>query len=371
MPISEIYFWEAEVNPHRLPLTRALARRGDVGRVIYIAQTPLNAGRVLQGLSTDTSDEDNFIIAPSVDEVKQIVAKSAPDSIHVFSGMHWVPCIVEGIKEAARHNRTFGLMSEPRVLEGWKGKLRLLHSWTQERLHRRHAAFVAAIGRHGPRWFHLTGYGRRVFPFAYFIDPPAIVTPQIPADMGDRLRVGYVGRLNESKGFGLFLRMIEAAQGRFDFVIAGSGQLEQAARNTASRHPNVQFLGVVPMTEVPSTMAQLDCLVVPSLTTDDGWAVVVSEALYAGTLPIIGGRVGASVLADGNRIALRVDSDDPQAYLAAIDAAVAAQATSSPARANRTAYAQAHLSAEAGAEYLVQMLAHFRDGAPKPKEFYI
>lgn len=370
MSISEIYFWEAELNPHRLPLTRALARRDEIGRVIYIAEKALNPDRVRQGLNTDTESGEEFIIAPSGVDVARIVAQSAPDSIHVFSGMHWVPCIVEGIRHAAREDRFFGLMSEPRVLEGWRGKLRLLHSWSHERLHRRHAAFVAAIGRHGPRWFHLTGYGRRVFPFAYFIDPPTIA-PQVAPPQGNRPRIGYVGRLNASKGFGLFLQMIEAAQGRFDFVIAGSGPLEPDARDAAARHANVQFLGVVPMAEVPSTMARLDFLVVPSLTTDDGWAVVVSEALFTGTLPIIGGRVGASVLADGDRIALRVDTDDPRAYLAALDTALAAQATSSPARANRSAYAEAHLSADAGAEYFVKMLAHFRDGAPRPKAFYI
>lgn len=365
---SEIYFWEGAVSPHKIPLLNALARRPEVRRAVYVAQGRLNYKVVSTGVPNDHVPDCELIMAPDAAKVASIIAASAPDSVHLFSGMHWVPCITEGIRQAALQNRCFGIMSEPRVLEGVKGKLRLLHSWTQERTHRRHAAFVAAIGRHGPRWFHLTGYGDRVFPFAYFIDPPKLAArDETPPDQR-RLRIGYIGRLVEAKGFGVFLKMIEAANGRYDFVIAGSGAMAPEAQAAAAKHPNVSFHGVMPMAEVPSLMAGLDCLVVPSLTTDDGWAVVVTESLFAGTLPIIGGRVGASVLAEDDKIARRVDSDDPRAYLAAIEAA--SHALTGPDRSARTAYAHAHLSAEAGADYLIRMLRHLRNGAPRPRDFY-
>jgi len=379
--ISEIYFWQHEMNPHVIPLANAIARRGDAGRTLCIAQEPLNARRVAQGIPGDQMPDCETIIAPSAAEVARIVAQSAPDSVHLFYGMHWVPCIVEGIRQAAQHDRFFGLISEPRVLAGWKGKLRLAHSWAQERRHRRHARFVGAIGRHGPRWFRLTGYGARVFPFAYFIDPPPIdpapIAPQSPppapaARDSGRLRIGYIGRLIEPKGFGVFLRLIEAAQGRHDVFIAGSGAMAETAAALAAQRPEVTFAGVVPMTQVPAWMAGLDAVVVPSLTTDDGWAVVVSEALFAGTFAVINGRVGASVLADEDRIAARIDSDDPRDYLATLEAAAARGALDAPSRAHRSHYAARHLSADAGAAYLMGILDHLRSGAtPRPKPYHL
>ena len=43
MEIPDLYFWEAEVNPHKLPLFRAMGRRPEVGKAVYIAQRDLNA----------------------------------------------------------------------------------------------------------------------------------------------------------------------------------------------------------------------------------------------------------------------------------------------------------------------------------------
>ncbi|MBZ4023023.1 hypothetical protein CKO11_11185 [Rhodobacter sp. TJ_12] len=370
--ISEIYFWQPELNPHTIPLANAFARHGYAARTVFIAQNPLSETRVSQGVPGDWMPDCELVVTPSQEDVAQMIARSATDSVHVFSGMHWVPCIIEGIKQAAQHKRMFGVMSEPRVLTGWKGKMRLLHSWTREQRHRKHASFVAAIGRHGPMWFRLTGYGARVFPFAYFIDPPAIAAPPAPRHDGGRLRIGYSGRLIESKGFGVFLRLIEAAQGRHDFSIIGSGAMAEAAQAAAAHHPNVTYAGVIPMAQVPTWMAGLDALVVPSLTTDDGWAVVVSEALFAGTFAVINGRVGASVLADGAQIAQRIDSDDPKAYLTALETAAARGALAPGARATRQSYAQTHLTADVGAAYLMGILDHLRGGAtPRPKPYYL
>ncbi|MFD2175832.1 glycosyltransferase [Rhodobacter lacus] len=367
MDAPDFYFWEAEVNPHRLPLTRALARRSDVGEVYYVAQARLNGDRVKQGLSDHLLDTDKVVVAPEREEVLRLIRESAPGSVHVFSGMHWVPCIVDGLPEAVKQNRFFGLMSEPRVFEGLKGKLRYLHSLMTEGLHRKHAKFVAAIGRHGPGWFRMTGYGDRVFPFAYFVDPPAgEMRPQRSADPA-RLRIAYIGRLVKPKGFGVFLSLVTAARGRHEFVIAGTGDM--AAEIGAA--PNLEFRGRVPMEEISALMSDVDIVVVPSLTTDDGWAAVVSEALFAGAYPVVGVRVGASILADNGRIGDCVRADTPEAYLAAIEAAAARGVLDAEGRKARIAYAQSHLSGDVGAKYLLDIVSYQRGkGGPRPEPYY-
>ncbi|NGP17865.1 glycosyltransferase [Devosia aurantiaca] len=265
----ELHLWQPELSPHLLPLYRALRVQPEVGLVTYIYDRALGAERAQLGWSVEQEAEDRLFNPVGMSEVEELVRGSSAQSVHIFTGMHWVPAIVQGIKMCIKHGRRFGLMHEPRVLEGWKGKLRVAHSWASERHLRRNAGFVLAVGRHGPRWFRLTGFGqRRIFDFAYFLPVPEVEA----RSRGSLPRIGFAGRLERAKGLPLCLDAIDQVKTAADWHVFGSGKLAEMARERlAALGERGHFHGAVPMREMAQHLADLDVLVLPSLTTDDGW----------------------------------------------------------------------------------------------------
>ena len=135
------------------------------------------------------------------------------------------------------------------------------------------------------------------------------------------------------------------------------------AKAAAAFGPRLEWLGQLPMHEARQRMATADCLVLPS--RHDGWGAVVSEALMAGTPAICSDRCGAAevVLASG------VGGVFPAGDQKALEAQLMQQITEGQRTANqRAALAQwaRSLGAEAGARYLLAILAGGRDGATRP-----
>jgi glycosyltransferase involved in cell wall biosynthesis len=110
-----------------------------------------------------------------------------------------------------------------------------------------------------------------------------------PAD--GRFAVGYAGRLVREKGV---LDLVEATRGmeHVDVLIAGDGPLAAALR----AEPQVKVLGWVPRPQMGAYWAQLDALVLPSLTlpnkSAEQFGRVLVEAMAAG-VPVIGSTAGA------------------------------------------------------------------------------
>ena len=297
-----VYLWEPETSPHKLPLFRELLGHPRILSATYIAQGDLNDHRRREGWQTDIDDLP-VTFAPTLAEVNSIVEKSPPESIHIFSGMHWVPCIVNGLRAVVRHRRRFGILHEPRVLEGARGLARLGHSWLTEGSLRRNARFVLAIGAHGPRWFQLTGFKRNtIFPFAYFLGnrPPSSASFSMARRAGPI--VSFLGRLERLKGIHLFLEAIPRIKSPTELYVAGHGTWSSRVQEVAQTRAGFNYLGAIKMTEVPYFLSNTDVLVLPSISTDDGWGAVISEALMAGAAMISSHKVGASMcLADKTR----------------------------------------------------------------------
>lgn len=370
MEASDIYFWEPTLSPHKSSLISALAENGRIKSVSYISQSPLTQERESQGWTCGLSiPPENIIIAPSDAQTREIMQDSHPSSLHVFSGIHWVPCIVQGLQAAIRHRRRFCIMSEPRDGDGWKGMLRLGHSWLTERPIRKHADFILAIGRHGPEWFARAGYPKdRIFPFAYFTDPSEAAQP---LDTGHSRRdapvIGYIGRRTAGKGFCLFQEALSCIHYPAHVIVAGKGDpVAPQGRPFLS----IEDRGVVPMPAIRALMRALDVLVVPSLTKNDGWAMVISEALLEGTAVIASPHVGASICLehpDNGRI---VSPLSGRAIAQAIQDMRDTGGFTPEKRAARQKWATARLTAGAGAAYMLA-IKDYRDGrGPCPPPFY-
>lgn len=368
MDRPRVYFWEPELSPHKFPLFEAVRRSPLFGEPVYVAQRDLGESRRKQGWSVDGQGLKNVIVGPTSSEVDEIIASSPADAVHIFSGLRRVPIIVDGFRSAIRHRRRFGIFQEPRVFEGAAGFARLGESWLTEGRLRRHTDFILAVGRHGPGWFKMSGYSpSRIFPFAYFLDVPAASDRRAPSQ---RPRVVFLGRLETLKGAHLFMDSLEHVASDIDVRIAGAGSLAgRAAQVCEARPESRRYIGVLPMAEAGAFLQDADVLVLPSITRDDGWGAVVSEALMLGTAVIASDRVGASgCLGEGRGLAIR--DLTPPAVAAAIDRVTNDPAMLSPtARTVRAAWAKDRLTSDFGASYLHAIVTHRAGAGPRPEAF--
>lgn len=364
-----IYFWEPCISPHKLALFRALLMHDQVDHCVYVTQEIMLAERLSQGWPIAPVDDLDVRVAPSEDEVRRIVADAPANTLHLFSCVHWVPCVVHGLRAAADAKARFAIMAEPRVREGIKGLLRLAHSWATERHVRRNAGLVLAIGRNGPSWFRRSGYRRdRIFPFAYFLPLSPHIARSVTSDVP---RIGYLGRLIKPKGFDLFLAAMPLLRHRISVAIAGSGNRADAVEALARSMPDqVDFRGTIDMAMVPAFLSDIDILVLPSITTDDGWGAVVTEALMAGAAVVATHKVGASICLDAPWRGAVSQSLSPDRLAKVIDDVVARTGLDDAHRRRRRAWADDHLSGRAGAAYLLKVLDHVYDGAARPIAFY-
>lgn len=367
-----VYLWEPETSPHKLPLLRELLGHPRISGATYIAQSSLNEHRRLEGWDDETNRTLPIILAPTPEEIETIVAQSATYSIHIFSGMHWVPCIVNGLRAVIKHKRRFGLMHEPRVLEGARGIARLGHSWLTEATLRRNASFVLAIGAHGPRWFRLTGFpAKRIFPFAYFLGKRTVSGASFNMATSAEPVVTFLGRLEELKGIHLFLGAVDKITSKARFYVAGFGTWSSRVEDAQRTHANLQFLGAIKMAEVPHLLSNTDILVLPSITMDDGWGAVISEALMAGAAVVSSHKVGASMcLTDPTRgrIVDRLSGDE---VARAVDEIIDSGLLNDSYRKARVEWADRHLTQRAGVEYLLRILDHLFNGKIRPNSFVV
>lgn len=365
-----VYLWEPELSPHKLPLFEELLGHPRISRVTYIAEADLHSGRKREGWQVDVGHELPILIAPTPEQVDSIVADSPADSIHVFSGMHWVPCIVNGLRAVVKHKRRFGLMHEPRVLEGARGLARLGHSWLTEAPLRRNASFVLAIGAHGPRWFRLTGFpARRIFPFAYFLGKRALSGASFNVATSAEPVVTFLGRLEELKGIHLFLSAIGKITSKARFCVAGFGTWSSRVEEAQRTHANLQFLGAIKMAEVPYLLSNTDILVLPSITMDDGWGAVISEGLMAGAAVVSSHKVGASMCLTEPARGRVVNRLSGSGIAQAVDDIIDDGLLNDSHRKARAEWAEKHLTQRAGAAYLLRIFDHVFDGKTRPNSF--
>lgn len=374
IPLKRLVFWEPCVSPHKVDLFSALAATVPNIEVICCADSDLPIERQALGWSVKPTNSFRTVVAPSETEIAQLVCERLDATFHVFSGIHWVPNIVAGLKTVKRYNGKFCIMSEPRVREGWKGTLRLLHSWLTEGWLRRNAAFILAQGKNGPSWFRAAGYpGDRIFPFAYFVDVPRQTIPShsYSSAADQPIHIGYVGRFVKMKGVFDLVEAVRKLGSSVQLSFVGAGPEEDALKAACNEfHINAKFIGILPCQEVGNFMRNLDILVLAS-TSKDGWGVVVSEALMCGTAVIATPCVGASLMLEDPLFGMCVAAESPDAIADAVRALKASSAFTAQARSNRELLARSRLSGESGARHFLDIVQWRFYGGPRPIPFHI
>jgi glycosyltransferase involved in cell wall biosynthesis len=178
------------------------------------------------------------------------------------------------------------------------------------RLHRRSAAAMCATEQ-ARSVLELKGYQGLIEVIPYGVDAPFLMNsaePALPRPEGAPFRVGYIGRFLKMKGLDILIEAVARTQD-CELLLIGGGDYEPAMRTLIERKgigERTTILSPVPREKVPSFLASIDALALPSRTTPQ-WmhqlGRVMLEAMAMG-VPVIGADSGAipEVLGDAGML---------------------------------------------------------------------
>lgn len=297
--IQKIRFWEPTLSPHKHYLFEKICElRPDLEFECYAA-SDLAADRKSLGWTLVNNTKYKIFINPDEEEIKKKLLQTDNLTLDVFSGIRWVPMLSSAFSYAIKSHGLIAIMSEPRVYTGFFGWMRIIHSLVTERRYLSRVNYIFAIGAHGPTWFKTIGYPENiVHNFAYYIPKKLINNAAVHFKNEKKIKIIYVGRLVYMKGVDILIKSINAAKLNevVSVTVVGVGEKKESLiQLSKDLKVDANFLGVVDNSSVQSIISEHDVLILPSRTMDDGWGVVVSEALLCGIPVIVSDAVGASI----------------------------------------------------------------------------
>ena len=355
---SQIIFWQPIASPHQEAFLESLARKID-GEVILGVEQPLPPARTAQGWQRANHTSVTIVDISIPANHAALVAHTGPSALHVFSGFFSHPLVWAGFQSLALTSARLAIFSEAPEQPwqtGWLKRLRgrlLAARWAQR------FAFVLAIGSVGCEFFSRIGFPHeKIVPFGYSLDVPPLPAPSSARPQADDVCFVSAGQLIRRKGIDLLVRAcaeLPATGWRLD--IYGDGperrRLEQLVRSLGLAN-RVVLHGVVSNDDVRAALSQADCAVLPSRF--DGWGMLVSESLAAGTPVICTNACGASMLVSADGLGSVVPANRVAPLAAAVSQAVARGRIPTDTRVFINAHAADHASAERAAERFVEVL---------------
>lgn len=288
-----VVFWQRMFSPHMMGLAESLAARGN--EVVFVATEHLSEKRLAQGWQVPAKGKVERRIVNSSAEAQSFLAGLHPSTIHITQGLRGNAEIGDFQDLILASQQRLWVIMETVDLNGWRGRLKTaLYTWE---IYRRQKGIegILAIGAGTAEWLVARGFPRKkVFPFAYFISLDKSQTPVRRTLPGGPFTFAYVGNFESWKNPMLALEAFIGLQsGTRKFIFVGDGSLYSKLKSRAQDAPqeaHIEFVGRLPMTEVPELMARIDCLVLPSDV--DGWGVVASEAMLIGTPVVVSDACG-------------------------------------------------------------------------------
>lgn len=364
--MKQIVFWQRIISPHMFGLAQALEAQG--WKVTYIVEEKMSSDRAQIGWgNVDTGSVETIIFRDS-DHIDNLAQKYSDNAVHLVQGVNANGVMEDVRRSLKRHGaKKWGAIMETvdeRSLN-WPLK-RLVYRSRLSRWAARHD-FILAIGAKTPDWVVARGFPPdRTFPFAYFIPLPPEKPPET-TDKNGPFRIGFVGSLIPLKRVDL---LIDALAGldhlKFGLAIVGDGPLHSRLESAAIEklgQQRIEMPGILPMSEIPSFMRSLDCLVLPS--EHDGWGVVISEALMAGVPAICSDACGAAAAVNASGVGGVFAKDDISSLRSLLDAMIT-KGPADPDQRKRLAGWAKCFGAGAGAEYVDKIITHVYDGGARP-----
>ena len=139
--------------------------------------------------------------------------------------------------------------------------------------------------------------------------------PGTPGDHIDlpKPRFLFVGRVTAAKGIRPLLEQFSELP-EYDLTVVGDGDLRQDLERQFAAYPNINFLGLIPQTELIALYRRATALVFPSLAPET-FGLSIVEAFACGTPAIVRNAGGSRELVDatGGGIVYRTDAELLQA----------------------------------------------------------
>lgn len=358
-----VYLWEFAPSPHLGNLLNGLASRGT--RTRYVVYHELYMSRKSEGWVLPEFPGVEILHARSRKEVRHVIAQCESHDIHICVGLRGNSYIHDVISSLRKAGRPFWVFMETVNERHWWSYLkRPLYRGLLAR-NRRWLEGVLAAGATTKAWVVARGMPKaRVFEFAYFLNSSK--PESLSGNTSEAFfRLLYVGNLVPLKRVHLIIEALRHLPEHVVLDVVGDGPLrEQLQALAAAAAPGrVIFHGRRPMPEIPSFMGNADCLVLPS--DHDGWGAVISEALLAGTRVVCSDRCGAQVVVRASGAGQVFETFTEGACAAALRSELDRGPADGAHRNQISAWAQC-LTASSGAAYLEDIIAHVRNGCPRP-----
>ena len=362
--MQPVYFWQRIISPHMAGLAAALAQRGH--QVTYVAETVMSRERAAQGWKAPDLGPARCQLARDGGTVDRIVQEAPIDSVHICQGMRTNGLVQRAQQQLRRRHLSYWIIMETIDDEGWAGLAKRSVYRYQWLRHRKHIGGILAIGQQTPGWLEQRGFAPdKIFPFAYFL-PTKVASSREETRQGQPFRFVYAGQMIPLKRVDLLLA---AFTGLVDLdvelVMIGDGPLHVSLRNKVQQLgiQSVHWMGQLPMPEVEGVLAEADCLILPS--RHDGWGAVVSESLMAGTPAICSGACGSATAVQASGLGGVFASGDKDDLTRLMRHCFEKGKISLEERARIRTWATV-LAADAGAQYLAEILNHAANGGEKP-----
>jgi glycosyltransferase involved in cell wall biosynthesis len=303
--IKKIYFWEPTLSPHKTDFYKAIARNYPNIEIEVIYKREISNDRRSLGWQVEST-----VICRMVDDpmtVRAIVGSSDSRSIHCICGVRQSNLPSSIVEYAEKGILNFVLMAESKATEGIKGVLRKLHFYIFNRKLLLNTRLLFAQGRFAPGWYKSLGVKKnKIINFGYYVDRRYRFSDCI-AELNNVYKIGYLGRINVEKGVSLllsaFMELSQKKPGRFHLTIGGTGEKKlEALLSSYENDHMIEWRGAIPYHGVQEFLNELDLLIVPSVTSNDGWGVVVNEALISGIPVLCSYKVGSSVVVEKNAL---------------------------------------------------------------------
>ncbi len=319
-----LVFWQPIVSPHQRDFLEALAAAFP-GEVTLAAERGLPEERIAMGWPPVVHDRVRVVDASQPEAFERTLRHDGPDTLHLFSGFFSHAIVWRAFRRLVPSAARLAMISEApeqRPATGWIKRLR--GRWLVRRYAPR-LEFALVMGAVGRRFFEATGFPtEKIVPFGYFLPVPERPWPPAPpqTEAGGPVRFLAAGQFIRRKGFDLLVEALAGlpAEG-WECTIRGEGpwrrRLERASRSVATR---LRLPCPVPNAELRAEIAAADRVVVPS--RHDGWAMLVNEALVAGTPVICSDACGAADLIDAPAAGVVVRAGDVAALTAALRGAI-------------------------------------------------
>ena len=123
----------------------------------------------------------------------------------------------------------------------------------------------------------------------------------------------FAGRLSKEKGVEVILETATQLPDNYHLLIAGSGPLEEKARNLAAKKTNVHYLGYQSKPNVLSLIQSSDLLIQPSL--EEGMSSTLLEAMGCGTCILASNIEGISEIVENEKTGVLVEPNNSDELL--------------------------------------------------------